>query len=346
MRLACLMASRASDKGLARLGESRTRAMRPRAFGDAGFTVNDAAAFHHRFERNVLCCCGENPPANRQDLPAQAHGVGKISCDAGERGEKQIAEAVPAETAPCVKTVLKQMAHQCFVVGKRNHAIADVTRRKNAVIAAQAAGAAAVVGDGDESDEIGDRITAIFLRAPHILLQTAQQRGKAGTSAHDYDATLVCLGWAVLFQIRYASREWLTAGVFALRVEQFGESGVFLKKRKIFVIARVIPILRPQLDGELEILHGRIGFAGQAIESGHGVKDVVCLRRQFAGALQVLASLVPAAEIHHGDALLVMFIGRADGSAGRPIDALIADADVHLGAVGELLAGSGGHLFQ
>jgi len=46
---------------------------------------------------------GKIRPANRQDLPAQAHGIGEISGDAGESGEKQVAEAVPAEAAAGVK---------------------------------------------------------------------------------------------------------------------------------------------------------------------------------------------------------------------------------------------------
>jgi hypothetical protein len=51
---------------------------------------------------------------------------------------------------------LKQAAEKRFVFRKRHHAVADVAGREDAILAAQAAGAAAVIGDRDDGGEIGD----------------------------------------------------------------------------------------------------------------------------------------------------------------------------------------------
>jgi len=41
----------------------------------------------------------------------------------------------------------------------------------------------------------------------------------------------------------------------SLRVEQFREARIFLQKREIFIVARVIAIFRPQLYRNFQILH-------------------------------------------------------------------------------------------
>ena len=78
----------------------------------------------------------------------------------------------------------------------------------------------------------------------------------------------------------------LGARTVALRVEQFGEARIFLQECEIFVVAGVVAIFRAKLDGDFQILHGGIGFAGEAIERGHGVDDVVGFRSGFAGAIK------------------------------------------------------------
>jgi hypothetical protein len=54
---------------------------------------------------------------------------------------------------------LKEARHQGFVGRERDHAIADVAGRQHVKIAAQAAGAAAVVGDGHHCCELDPAFT-------------------------------------------------------------------------------------------------------------------------------------------------------------------------------------------
>src|SRR5215469_17105204 len=53
-----------------------------------------------------------------------------------------------------------------------------------------------------------------------------------------------------------------------LGVKQFGKARIFLKKREVFVVARVVAVFRAQLDGDLEVFECRVGFASEAIERG------------------------------------------------------------------------------
>src|SRR6266478_9228149 len=101
----------------------------------------------------------------------------------------------------------------------------------------------------------------------------------------------------------------LTGEAVFLGIEQLGEARVFLEERKIFVVARVIAILRAQLDGDLQIGERGIGLAGEAIESGQRVVNVVGLGRGFAGLVETFAGIVPSADVHHRHAALIMFFG-------------------------------------
>ena len=67
----------------------------------------------------------------------------------------------------------------------------------------------------------------------------------------------------------------------------------------------------------LQILHGGIGFAGQAIERSHGVNDVVGFGSGLARAIQMFPRLVPAAQIHQGHALRIVVFRRFRCGAGR-----------------------------
>jgi len=108
----------------------------------------------------------------------------------------------------------------------------------------------------------------------------------------------------------------------------------------------VIAIFWAQFDGEFQIFHGGFGFAGEAIESGHGVDDVIGFGSKFAGAIEMLASIIPAAEVHEGHAVLVAFIGGAGIIVGGAADALFANAEVHTGAVAQFLAGAADDFLQ
>lgn len=138
----------------------------------------------------------------------------------------------------------------------------------------------------------------------------------------------------------------LPACAIAFRIEQFREAGIFLQKSEVFIVARVIAILGPQFDGELEVLHGGFRFAGEAIEGGHGVNDEIGFGGEFARAAQVFARLVPAAVVHHRDTVLIMVVGGAQRGSGHAADALLTNAEMDLGALGQFLARRGDHFLE
>ena len=129
-------------------------------------------------------------------------------------------------------------------------------------------------------------------------------------------------------------------------VEEFGEARVFLQKSEILVVAGVIAIFASKVDSDLEIFEGGIGFAGQAVQSGERVMDVVGLWRGFACFVEAFAGVIPAADVHHGDAALVMIFGSARGVLGSRLHALLGNFDMHAGAVDELFAGALKNFFQ
>ena len=124
---------------------------------------------------------------------------------------------------------------------------------------------------------------------------------------------------------------------FSFRVEQLGEARIVLQKRKVLVVASVVTVLGTQLDGDPQILHGRICFTGQAIESCHRVDDVIGLGRSFARAIEVFASLIPTSQVHQRDALRIVVFRRLQNKSGRVRDSLLADAQMHPGAVAKFL---------
>ncbi len=70
-----------------------------------------------------------------------------------ERREKEIAEIVAAQPVAAGKAVIEKLGEELFVFGKRHQAVADIAGRKNAEIAPQPAGTAALVRDGDNGSE-------------------------------------------------------------------------------------------------------------------------------------------------------------------------------------------------
>src|SRR5208283_4019306 len=70
-----------------------------------------------------------------------------------ERGEKEITEVVAAQSVAAGKTVIEKLGEELFVLGQGHQAVADVTGRENAEIAAQAAGTATLVCNGDNGSE-------------------------------------------------------------------------------------------------------------------------------------------------------------------------------------------------
>lgn len=104
----------------------------------------------------------------------------------GERSEKEIAEIVAAQAAPRMKTILKKPAEQRFIFREGHHAVANVAGRKDAIFAAKAARAAAVVRYGDDGGEVGDGALPGGMTVAltgNVFAQTTQQGREAGTSS-------------------------------------------------------------------------------------------------------------------------------------------------------------------
>src|SRR5208282_5772092 len=90
-----------------------------------------------------------------------------------------------SETSAAGKTILKKPAEERFIVRERHHAIANVARRKDAILAAQPARTAAIVSDGHDRSEIGNRQTLTLRPSSRdVFLQSAQQRGESRAAAH------------------------------------------------------------------------------------------------------------------------------------------------------------------
>ena len=115
--------------------------------------------------RDVGNVDGKILAADRQDLAADADSLGEIAGDVSESGEKEVAEIVADEPAARVESILEEAAEESFVLAERDHAIANVARRQDAIFAAEAAGTAAVIGNGDNRSEAGDgMVVADFCR--------------------------------------------------------------------------------------------------------------------------------------------------------------------------------------
>src|SRR6266550_4419564 len=159
--------------------------------GNAGFAVNDAAVFERGDEMNVRKRGRKDAAANGEHFAADADGFGEIAGDVGERGEEKISEIVTDEAAAGMETVLKEASEKSFIFRKSHHAVADVAGREDAVLPAQAAGAAAVIGDGDDGGEIGDGAFgagALVDAADDEFLESAEESGKAGAASKGDDA--------------------------------------------------------------------------------------------------------------------------------------------------------------
>ncbi len=142
------------------------------------------------------------------------------------------------------------------------------------------------------------------------------------------------------------SRFESAGGAVFFGIEQFGETRVFLKKGEIFVISCVIAIFRPKLDGNFQIFHGGIGFAGEAIKSRERIMNVVGFGGGFASFIQTFPRVVPAANIHHGHAALIMLVGGARILFSNGLHTLLSNFDVHTRTIRKLFAGAFQNLFE
>jgi len=155
---------------------------RCRTAGNVGFARNALASGERGDKMNVGDRGRKDAATNGQDFRGDPNGFGEVSGDVSEGGEEEIAEIVAAEAASRLEAILEETAEEGFVFGKRDHAVANVAGRKDAIFAAQASGAAAVVGDGDDGGEIGDGAGQgrFLVAAPDdVILQAAQQSGES-----------------------------------------------------------------------------------------------------------------------------------------------------------------------
>jgi len=89
------------------------------------------------------------------------------------------------------ESVLKQAAEQRFILGQRDHAIANIARRQYAIFAAQSARASTIIRDRDDGGQIHDGTFCGRIRivpGHDMLLQAAQQGGETRAAAESDDA--------------------------------------------------------------------------------------------------------------------------------------------------------------
>ena len=85
--------------------------------------------------------------------------MSEVARDLVHSCEKKISEAVSFEPAAGGKPVLEQLRQQVLIFRKRSHAIADIARRQGIEVAAQAAGASAIIADRDDGCDFYHRRT-------------------------------------------------------------------------------------------------------------------------------------------------------------------------------------------
>jgi hypothetical protein len=111
-----------------------------------------------------------------------------------------------------LKAILEEAAHQGFVLGEGDHAVADVAGREHAIFAAQATRATAVVGDGDDGGQVGDGTffgDGLIAGASDVFFKAAEKRREAGAAAEcdDFQAARdFCVPGLRWFQVRLGNR--------------------------------------------------------------------------------------------------------------------------------------------
>jgi hypothetical protein len=152
--------------------------------------VNASAIRKRGNEVNVRKRGRKDAAANGEDFGGNTNSFGEITGDVGESGEEEIAEIVAAEATAEVETVLEKLGEQGFVFGEGDQAVADVAGREHAIFAAEATGAATVIGNGDNGGQIDDRALGgglLIAAANDVLLEAAEKRGKSGAAAESDD---------------------------------------------------------------------------------------------------------------------------------------------------------------
>ena len=109
----------------------------------------------------------------------------------GERGQEEVAEIVADQAASSVKSILKKTAKKGLIFRECHHAIADVARGKDTVLAAKTSRAAAVIRNGNDGREFRDwpiRIGVLVAASDDIFLEAPQKGRKSGASSKRYNS--------------------------------------------------------------------------------------------------------------------------------------------------------------
>ena len=122
---------------------------------------------------------GENLSANSEDFARYPHGLGKVTGQPRESGQKKIPEAMTSQTAPVGEAVIKKLSEKGFVLGQRDQTIADITGRENPEFPPQATGASTLIGYRDYRGQTGNGRLQLnrVPRLNEIPLQPTQERG-------------------------------------------------------------------------------------------------------------------------------------------------------------------------
>ena len=84
---------------------------------------------------------------------------------------KRLPNECPDERSLTAEAVLEELGHQRLGLGERGEALADVAGREHSILLAQPAARAAVVGDGDDRDDVAG-----------VLLDASEQRREPGAA--------------------------------------------------------------------------------------------------------------------------------------------------------------------
>ena len=94
------------------------------------------------------------------------------------------------QPVPRAEPILEQPAQQRFVLGESHHTVANVAWRKDAIFAAQPAGASPVIRNRDDRGEVDDGTFACRVRImpwSYVQFEAAKERGQSGAAAERYD---------------------------------------------------------------------------------------------------------------------------------------------------------------
>jgi len=120
---------------------------------------------------------GQHPPAHGQDPAGLQQPLLERPRDPGHRRQVEVAKGVPIQPGAAGKTVLEELGDDGLGLRERRQVVAEVAGREQAQTRAQPAGAAAVIGDGDDGGEMVG-----------VVLQPAQDGGHTGAAADADDA--------------------------------------------------------------------------------------------------------------------------------------------------------------